>query len=93
MADVPARELRNDVSAVLRRVENGERLRVTVSGRPVAELVPLSARPARISWADFVGRFGRHAPDPALAAELRELVPETTDDVPVEAKRGRRRAR
>jgi prevent-host-death family protein len=44
MSDVPARELRNDVSAVLRRVEAGERLRVTVSGRPVAELVPLSRR-------------------------------------------------
>ena len=38
MADIPARDLRDDVSAVLRRVEAGERIRVTVSGRPAAEL-------------------------------------------------------
>ena|SRR2546421_8613059 len=37
VVDIPARELRNDVRAVLRRVEAGERLRVTSSGRPVAE--------------------------------------------------------
>ena len=50
MTDVPARELRNDVSAVLRRVEAGQRLRVTVSGRPVAELVPLPKRPRSPPW-------------------------------------------
>ena len=37
---IPQRELRNDVSAVLRRVEAGEEFVVTVSGRPVAELRP-----------------------------------------------------
>lgn len=35
------RELRQDASGVLRRVEAGERLLVTVSGRPVARLEPL----------------------------------------------------
>ena len=38
--DVPQRELRNNTAALLRRVEGGERLRVTVHGHPVAELVP-----------------------------------------------------
>jgi prevent-host-death family protein len=38
---IPQRELRNDVSAVLRRVEAGEEFIVTVSGRPVAELRPV----------------------------------------------------
>jgi prevent-host-death family protein len=38
---IPQRELRNDVSAVLRRVEAGEEFVVTVSGRPVAELRPV----------------------------------------------------
>ena len=42
---IPQRELRNRVSAVLRQVEAGERLRITVDGRPVAELVPIG--PAR----------------------------------------------
>ena len=83
MPDIPARELRNDVSAVLRRVEAGERLRVTVSGRPVAELVPLPSRAQRVPWDQLVEGLRRHAPDAALASQLRELLPETTDDSPI----------
>jgi hypothetical protein len=30
---------------------------------------------------DFVSRFVRHPADPALRAELREMTPDTTDDV------------
>jgi prevent-host-death family protein len=83
MPDVPARDLRNDVSAVLRRVEKGERLRVTVSGRPVAELVPLAARPRSMSWDAFVQGSEEWRADAALARELADLLPETTDDVPI----------
>lgn len=82
MPDIPARELRNDVSSVLRRVEAGERLRVTVSGRPVAELVPLSARPQSIPWAALLRDSARWRADPGLAEELAELLPGTTDDLP-----------
>lgn len=47
MATIPQRELRNNVSEVLRRAEAGERIVVTVDGRPVAELGPVTgARPA-----------------------------------------------
>jgi prevent-host-death family protein len=35
------RELRNDVAAVVRRASAGERIVVTVDGRPVAQLGPL----------------------------------------------------
>lgn len=42
MADVSARDLRNHTAEVLRRVEAGERLRVSVNRRPVAELIPLT---------------------------------------------------
>lgn len=41
MATIPQKELRNEVSAVLRRVEAGETLIVTVAGREVAELSPV----------------------------------------------------
>lgn len=82
MPDIPARELRNDVSGVLRRVEAGERLRVTVSGRPVAELVPLPLRPSSISWDVFVQDSEHWRADPVLATELADLLPGTTDDVP-----------
>ena len=83
MPDVPAREIRNELSAVLRRVEHGERLRVTVSGRPVAELLPLSARPQSMAWDAFFRDRDRWRADPRLAHELAELLPDTTDDVPI----------
>jgi prevent-host-death family protein len=42
MADrtIPQRELRNNISAVLRAVEAGETFTVTVRGRAVARVVP-----------------------------------------------------
>ncbi len=40
MTTIPQRELRNNVSDVLRRAEQGERFTITVAGRPVAELGP-----------------------------------------------------
>jgi prevent-host-death family protein len=83
VADVPARDLRNDVSGVLRRVEKGERLRVTVSGRPVAELIPLSPRPSSIAWEAFIERSDEWRADPDLATELADLLPGTTDDAPI----------
>ncbi len=44
MTTIPQKELRNQVGEVLRRVEAGETLTVTVSGRPVAELSPAHRR-------------------------------------------------
>jgi prevent-host-death family protein len=41
---IPQGKLRNEVGAVLRRAERGERFTVTVAGRPVAELGPLPGR-------------------------------------------------
>jgi len=38
---IPQRELRNDISSVLRRAEHGESFTITINGRPVAELGPL----------------------------------------------------
>lgn len=83
MTDIPARELRNDVSAVLRRVEHGERLRVTVSGRPVAQLLPLPARPKSMAWNAFFRDSDRWRADPELAQELADLLPDTTDELPI----------
>lgn len=41
MPTIPQKELRNQVSEVLRRVEAGETLTITVAGREVAELSPV----------------------------------------------------
>lgn len=83
MADIPVRELRNNVSQVLRRVEAGERLRVTVSGRPVAALVPLSDRPQEMPWQQFISSVTNARADAALADELRALLPDRTDEMPL----------
>lgn len=44
MNSIPQKELRNHIGEVLRRVEAGENLIVTVAGRPVAELGPTGRR-------------------------------------------------
>lgn len=69
------------MSAVLRRVEAGERIRVTVSGRAVAQLVPLATRPASMAWAAFEASLDGARADAELAAELAAMLPDTTDDV------------
>ncbi|GAA3053648.1 type II toxin-antitoxin system Phd/YefM family antitoxin [Pseudonocardia yunnanensis] len=79
---VASRELRNDTAGLLRRVEAGERLTITVDGRAVAEQVPL--RRARRSWIrsdDLVARLHRVQADPGLRADLARLAGETTDDL------------
>jgi prevent-host-death family protein len=69
MSDVSSRDLRNHSADVLRRVEAGERVRITVNRRPVAELVPLG-RPRWTSGA-ALERVLREAPaDAALLDDL-----------------------
>lgn len=81
MTEIPLRELRNDTSGVLRRVEDGEHLTVTVSGRPVAQLVPLPRRRRLIPWDEFRALMADSAADPGLLDDLREMIPETTQDI------------
>lgn len=76
------RELRDHVGEVLRRVEAGERLRVTADGRPVALLVPLPPRRAALSVAELVvWRAGGGGADSGLVDDLAEVLTDTTDNV------------
>jgi prevent-host-death family protein len=77
--EVSVRELRNHTADVLRRVEAGERLRATVDRRPVAELVPLATRTTWVTRRRVVEALTQA--DPALARELAEALPDTTDDL------------
>ncbi|PZS06679.1 MAG: prevent-host-death family protein [Chloroflexi bacterium] len=72
---MPARDLRNNLSGVLRRVEAGEHLRVTVTGRPVAEPVPLPGRPTEMSWDVFMRDSEEWRADCGLTEELAALMP------------------
>ncbi len=54
MTTIPQRELRNDISSILRRVEQGETFTITVNGRPVADLGPHDAVPRRRKTLDEI---------------------------------------
>ena len=78
--DVSVRELRNHTAEVLRRVEAGERLRVTVDRRPVAELVPLP-RERRMGTARSACWAALTQADAALREELAAALPDTIDEL------------
>ena len=83
MAEVASRELRNHTADVLRRAARGERITITVNGRPVAQLGPLT-RPVRRPWTreEFTAFVaGGYQADPALRDDLSVLAGETTDDL------------
>lgn len=71
MSDIAQKELRNQVGEVLRRVEAGETLTVTVAGRPVAELGPARRR-RWVSGAALAGIWHGKAPR-GLEADLERL--------------------
>lgn len=79
--EVPQRELRNNAGAVLREVEGGATVRVTVRGRAVADLVPVSPKPAYLTPAD-VARIVRDAPlDRGFAADVETVAGATIDEL------------
>lgn len=77
---VGIRELRNQVAAVVRRAAGGERIVVTVDGRPVARLVPIEPD-ARPTLDDLVASGLVRAPQRAD----RPPPPEPAD-VPIDAR-------
>jgi len=71
MAVVGLRELRQDASELVRRVESGEEMVITVAGREAARLVPATPRSWR-QWAEIADLYTGPA-DEAWASD-RELV-------------------
>lgn len=82
VSDVASRDLRNDTAGVLRRVEAGEEVTITVNGRPVAQLVPVQQQRRRwIPRDELVRRLRTSQADPALRDDLARLADDTTDDL------------
>lgn len=77
MSEVGLRELRQDASGLVRRVQDGEELTVTVSGRPAARLVP--AQPRRWRRFDEVSELFAGPGDPSLLRQ-RELLDDELRD-------------
>ncbi len=68
---VGARELRNETRSVLDRVMEGDTVIVTLDGRPVARIEPLSTKPRWVNTEKFLKNLRRA--DPGLRDELREF--------------------
>lgn len=81
MQRIPQRELRNEVSAVLRRVMAGEQLRVTVAGRDAADLVPVEDAPFWTTGSRARGLIASAQADADLSSELDRAFPDTTDQL------------
>ncbi|MCV7298275.1 type II toxin-antitoxin system Phd/YefM family antitoxin [Mycobacterium barrassiae] len=82
MATVASRELRNDTAGVLRRVQAGEEVTVTVNGRAVATITAIQPKRRRwVSKAEVIQRLQTSQADPGLRDDLTQLVGETTDEL------------
>lgn len=79
--EIPQRELRNQIGKVLREVAAGARLRVTVKGRPVADLVPAGEERQFVSRGD-VERILREAPlDAGFTGDVDAVLRGTIDEL------------
>jgi prevent-host-death family protein len=82
MSEVASRELRNSTRSLLDRVAAGERLTITVDGRPVAVLAPVGRRPRWLDSKAFCATVLANRADAGLTADLQELASDTTDELP-----------
>jgi prevent-host-death family protein len=82
MTLVASRDLRNDTAGVLRRVQAGEEVTITVNGRPVAQLLPLVHNRRRwLPRAELIARLRAGQADPGLRADLARLDDDTTNEL------------
>ena len=71
MEEVGLRELRQNASEIVKRVEDGQTVVVTVSGRPAAQLVPVPRR--RWRRAEELTELAGLPPDHALLEDTTGL--------------------
>jgi prevent-host-death family protein len=82
MVEVATRELRNETAKLLRRVEAGESMVITIRGKPVANLVP--HRPDGPRWLgpdEVMEIVTKYSADPGLRDDLERIAGDTTDDL------------
>jgi prevent-host-death family protein len=79
--EIGVRDLRNDVSEVLRRAESGEEFVVTIRGRQVARLAAIEDRPRTMPGEVFIAAMAKVGTDPELLDDLRELVVGSIDEI------------
>lgn len=75
--EIGLREMRQNASELVRRAESGERVTITVAGRPAAVLGPAAASAWR-HWDDIADVFARPT-DPDWSAD-RDLIDQAPSD-------------
>ena len=70
MKRMTAREMHQNLSEVLSRVEAGEEVEITRRGRPVARLMPAAPNSRNGEVYDFVGRLRRQYPGTPLTSPV-----------------------
>ncbi len=79
--EIPQRELRNEIARVLKDVAAGTPLRVTVRGRPVADLVPVSQGRRFVARADLEAILRESPLDRGFAGDLARALGSTVDEL------------
>ena len=79
--EIPQRELRNQVARVLSEVQAGTHLRVTVGGRPVADLVPIPQARNFVPRVEVEDLLERASLDADFAADVGRLTRGTVDEL------------
>jgi prevent-host-death family protein len=79
--EIPQRELRNDITRVLREVAEGKTVRVTVNGRPVADLIPVSQSRRFVARADFELILRESPLDRDFAKDVQAALSSTVDEI------------
>ena len=77
MSEVGLREVRQNASELVRRAQAGERVTITVSGRPAAQLGPVDVQ-SWVSWASVADVFAGPG-DPDWATDRGRLDDELRD--------------
>ena len=73
MREVTLKELCGRTGALLKSVAEGQRITVTIRGRPVAQLSPVAGRPTWMSRDRFLREVLPYQADPCLAEDIRLL--------------------
>ncbi len=80
--NIPSRDLRNNTATVLKRVQAGEEIVVTVRGNPVAQLIsPRLSGKRPLTSSEFVEIIQKYQADSGLRKDLEYLENETSDEI------------
>jgi prevent-host-death family protein len=79
--EIGVRDLRNRTTRVIDAVKAGERVVLTVSGEPIADIVSHGRRSRWLGGEQLREQLSVRSADPGLRAELDEMAGQTLDEL------------